>query len=141
MIRKDNGSNNSLFLSCQMGLSDGAFFMIKHTPLRNGNHPISSPVCPMGVADTLEHGLLHTRFYPMVRYDAMVCDIGIAFVCCVVSRGKSKENYIFYLFCRFLNSNYFFKFLFVLDLRNLQEQVLKAFCFKNCPAGIAAVLA
>ena len=55
MIRKDNGSNNSLFLSCQMGLSDGAFFMIKHTPLPNGNHPISSPVCPMGVADTLEH--------------------------------------------------------------------------------------
>ena len=54
MIRKDNGSNNSLFLSCQMGLSDGTFFMIKHTPLPNGNHPISSPVCPMGVADTLE---------------------------------------------------------------------------------------
>jgi hypothetical protein len=40
-------------LSCQMGLSDGAFFMIKHTPLPNGNHPISSPICPMGVADTL----------------------------------------------------------------------------------------
>ena len=57
MIRKDNGSNNSLFLSCQMGLSDGAFFMIKHTPLPNGNHPISSPVCPMGVADTLEQGI------------------------------------------------------------------------------------
>ena len=37
-----------------MGLSDGTFFMIKHTPLPNGNHPISSPVCPMGVADTLE---------------------------------------------------------------------------------------
>ena len=54
MIRKDNGSNNSLFLSCQMGLSDDAFFMIKHTPLPNGNHPISSPVFPMGVADTLE---------------------------------------------------------------------------------------
>ena len=58
MIRKDNGSNNSLFLSCQMGQSDGAFFMIKHTPLPNGNHPISSPVCPMGVADTLEQGPL-----------------------------------------------------------------------------------
>jgi hypothetical protein len=57
VIRKDNGSNNSLFLSCQMGLSDGAFFMIEHTPLPNGNHPISSPVCPMGVADTLELGL------------------------------------------------------------------------------------
>ena len=54
VIRKDNGSNNSLFLSCQMGLSDGAFFMIKHTPLPNGNYPISSPVCPMGVADRLE---------------------------------------------------------------------------------------
>ena len=54
MIRKDNGSNNSLFLSCQMGLSDGAFFMIKHTQLHNGNHPISSPICQMGVADTLE---------------------------------------------------------------------------------------
>ena len=57
VIRKDNGSNNSLFLSCQMGLSDGAFFMIKHTPLPNGNHPILSPVCPMGVAGTLE--LIH----------------------------------------------------------------------------------
>ena len=56
MIGKDNGSNNSLFLSCQMGLSDGAFFMIKHTPLPNGNHPILSPICPMGVADTLELG-------------------------------------------------------------------------------------
>jgi hypothetical protein len=55
VIRKDNGSNDSLFLSCQMGLSDGAFFMIKHTPLSNGNHPCnSSPICPMGVADTLE---------------------------------------------------------------------------------------
>ena len=54
MIRKDNGSNNSLFLSFQMGLSDGVFFMIKHTPLPNRNHPISSPVCPMGVADTLK---------------------------------------------------------------------------------------
>ena len=40
-----------------MGLSDGAFFMIKHTLLPNGNHPISSPICPMGVADTLEHYL------------------------------------------------------------------------------------
>ena len=39
-----------------MGLSDGAFFMIKHTPLPNGKHPISSPVCPMGVAGTLEQG-------------------------------------------------------------------------------------
>ena len=58
VIRRDNGSNNSIFLSCQMGLSDGAFFMIKHTPLPNGNHPISSPVCPMGVADTLEQYLL-----------------------------------------------------------------------------------
>ena len=38
-----------------MGLSDGAFFMIKHTPLPNENHPILSPICPMGVADTLEH--------------------------------------------------------------------------------------
>ena len=55
MIRNDNGSNNSLFLTCQMGLSDGAFFMIKHTPLPNANHPISSPVCPMGEADPLEH--------------------------------------------------------------------------------------
>jgi hypothetical protein len=54
VIRKDNGSNNYLFLGCQMGLSDGAFFMIKHTPLPNGNHPILSPICPMGVADTLE---------------------------------------------------------------------------------------
>ena len=54
-------SNNSLFLSCQMGLSDGAFFMIKHTLhiLPNGNHPISSPICPMGVADTLGHFTPH----------------------------------------------------------------------------------
>ena len=58
VIRKDNGSKNSLFLSCQMGLSDGAFFMINHIPLPNGNHPILSPICPMGVADTLEHYLL-----------------------------------------------------------------------------------
>jgi hypothetical protein len=49
-----NGSNNSLFLSCQMGLSDGAFFVIKHNPLPNGNHPISIPIFPMEVADTLE---------------------------------------------------------------------------------------
>ena len=41
-----------------MGLSDGAFFMIKHTPLPNGNHPILSPVCPMGVADTLEPAII-----------------------------------------------------------------------------------
>ena len=53
VIRKDNGINNSLFLSCQIGLSDGAFFMIKHTPLPNGYHPILSPICPIGVADTL----------------------------------------------------------------------------------------
>ena len=55
MIRKDNGSNNSLFLSCQIGLSDGNLLMIKHTPLPNGNHPISIPICPMAVADTLGH--------------------------------------------------------------------------------------
>ena len=61
VIRKGNGSNNSLFLSCQMGLSDGAFFMIKHTPLPNRNHPISSPVCPMGVADTLEPCLIQKQ--------------------------------------------------------------------------------
>ena len=53
MIRNDNCSNNALFLSCQMGLSDGAFFMIKHTPLPDGNHPVSSPIYSMGVADTL----------------------------------------------------------------------------------------
>ena len=58
VIRKGNGSNNSLFLSCQMGLSDGAFLMIKYTPLPNGNHPISSPVCQTGVADTLEPCIL-----------------------------------------------------------------------------------
>ena len=51
VIRKYIGSNNFLFLSCQMGLLDGPFFMIKHTPLPNGNHPILSPICPMGVAD------------------------------------------------------------------------------------------
>jgi hypothetical protein len=58
VIRKDNISNNSLFLSRQMGMSDGAFFMIKHTPLFNGNHPISSFICPMEVADTLGQGQL-----------------------------------------------------------------------------------
>ena len=68
MIRKDNGSNNSLFLSCQMGLSDGAFFMIKHTPLPNVNHPILSPVCPMGVADTLRPWLHSTNVDSMVKY-------------------------------------------------------------------------
>jgi hypothetical protein len=52
VIKKYNGSNNSLFLSCQIGLLDAAFFMIKHTPLPNGNHPISSPIYPMGLADT-----------------------------------------------------------------------------------------
>ena len=55
VIRKDNSSNNSLFFSCRMGLSDGAFFMIKHTPLLNGNHPISNPIYQMGVTDSLEH--------------------------------------------------------------------------------------
>ena len=53
VIRKDKGSNNSLFLSCQMGLSDGTFFMIKHTLSPNENSRISSPICPMGVADKL----------------------------------------------------------------------------------------
>ena len=62
VIREDNVSNNSLFLSCQMGLSDGAFFMIKHTPLPNGNHPISIPIYPMGVADTLEHNHAHVCY-------------------------------------------------------------------------------
>jgi hypothetical protein len=55
--------NNSLFLSCQMGLSDGAFFILKHTLLPNGNHPISSPICPMGVADTLELRGLGANFF------------------------------------------------------------------------------
>ena len=39
--------------------------------------------------------------------------------------------------CRFLNSNNFFQFELqfffnLLDLRNIQEQVKKALCFKNC---------
>ena len=42
-----------IILHCQMGLSDGAFFMIKHTPLPNGNHTILSPICQMGVENTL----------------------------------------------------------------------------------------
>ena len=66
-IRKDNSSNNSLFLSCQMGLSDGAFFMIKHTPLSNGNQTILSPICPMGVADTL--GLCLCGFWHFIHDD------------------------------------------------------------------------
>ena len=45
VIRKDNGSNN-------------AFFMIKYTRLPNGNHPILSSICPMGVADMLEHRVI-----------------------------------------------------------------------------------
>ena len=55
-----------------MGLSDDAFFMIKHTPLANGNHPISSPICPMGVADTLEQDslLLATLRY-MIKTHAL----------------------------------------------------------------------
>ena len=57
MTRKDNGSNSALFLSCQMRLLDGTLFIIKHTPLSDGNHPISSPICPMGAADTLGHNL------------------------------------------------------------------------------------
>ena len=69
VTRKDNGSNNSLFLSCQMGLSDGAFFMSKYTPLPNGNHPISSPVCSMGVADTLEPLQLKIGLNDQKRHD------------------------------------------------------------------------
>jgi hypothetical protein len=47
-----------------MGLSDGAFLMVKHTPLPNGNHPILIPICPMGVADTLgqEHVIPQLNF-------------------------------------------------------------------------------
>ena len=62
-----------------MGLSDGAFFMIKHNPFPNGNHPISSPICPIGVADTL--GTRHfERFTKIVRcivipkpYQTLLC--------------------------------------------------------------------
>ena len=60
MIGWTHFSNSSLFLSCQMGLSDAAFFMIKHTLLPNGNHPILSPICPIGVADMLELRLILT---------------------------------------------------------------------------------
>ena len=47
--------------------------------------------------------------------------------------GKDFSNFS----RRFLNPNYFFPIfiifvLNVLDLTNLQEQVKKAFCFKNC---------
>ena len=55
--------------------------------------------------------------------------------CTVFSRpGKI---FLFNFSCRFLKLNYFFQFylelfLNVLDLRNLQEQVKKAFCFENC---------
>ena len=41
-----------------MGMTDDAFFMTKHTSLPNRNHSISSPICPMGVADTLGQGQL-----------------------------------------------------------------------------------
>ena len=40
-----------------MGLSDVAFFVIKHTPLPNENHSVWSPIYPMGVADMLGPGL------------------------------------------------------------------------------------
>ena len=46
VIRKDNSSNNSLFLNCKMGLSDGAFFM-EITPFR-------APFAQWELADTLE---------------------------------------------------------------------------------------
>jgi hypothetical protein len=70
VIRKDNGSNNSLFL----GLSDGAFFMIKHIPLPNGNHPILSPVCPMGIADTLEQSHVpHIKIKTNLSYTWQPC--------------------------------------------------------------------
>ena len=51
-------------MSCQMELSDGAFFIIKLTPLLNGNYPILIPICPMGVADTLgqEHVIPQLNF-------------------------------------------------------------------------------
>ena len=61
-----------------MGLSDGTFFMIKHTPLPNGNHHILSPVCPMGVADTLEQRkVCTTRHYSVIlSYDVIeICNI------------------------------------------------------------------
>ena len=58
VIRKDKGSHKSLFSSCQMGLSDGAFFMVKNTSLPNGNHPILCPICLKGVADRLGRGFL-----------------------------------------------------------------------------------
>ena len=37
--------------------------MIKQTPLPNENHPISSPIWPMGVADTLEQKHLWRKSY------------------------------------------------------------------------------
>jgi hypothetical protein len=40
-----------------------------------------------------------------------------------------RRNFISELFLRFLKSQLFFH---VLDLRNLQEKVKKAFCLKNC---------
>ena len=37
-----------------MGLSDGAFFIIKHTPLLNGNHPHFEPYLPIGSSRYVE---------------------------------------------------------------------------------------
>ena len=34
----------------------------------NGNHPVSSPVCPMGVADTLEQSLLSWWLYSNIFF-------------------------------------------------------------------------
>ena len=51
----------------------------------------------------------------------------------VPNRRCRKKNQIF---CRFLNPNYFsqfeFELFYILVLRNLQEQIKKALCFKNC---------
>ena len=66
-----------------MGLSDGAFFMIKHTPLPNGNHPISSPVCPMGVADTLE----------LISFDIDSDSEFYAYLICKLPSTKTVEGY------------------------------------------------
>ena len=66
-----------------MGMSDGAFFMIEHIPLPNGNHPISSPICPMGVADTLGP--------PLLVHVVVECPLAVA---CFGSRYLVVHGYL-----------------------------------------------
>ena len=110
----DNGSNNSLFLSCQTGLSDGTFFMIKHTPIAQWKSPHFDPYLPNG----------SSRYVGAIKPGAVRCGF------------FNHPIHIFSNFsCMFLNPNNFFNMNSncsnLLDLRNKQEQVKKAFCYQQ----------